>query len=357
MGARSIAAVDLFCGAGGLTHGLLAAGVPVAAGTDLDAACQLPFEANHGRSAFYQRDVAKLKAPEVEAWFGGASTRILAGCPPCQPFSNYSQRYDTIGTPRWRLLSHFGRLVEALGPDIVVLENVPLIAKHAVFEGFLGALKRQDYAVWHAVIDCSDYGLPQRRKRLILLASRHGPMSLPAPTKAAPRTVAGALSGMPAIRHGERHKLDALHASARLSEINLKRIKASKPGGTWRDWPPHLRADCHRRSTGKNYSGVYGRMRADQPAPTLTTQFYSYGSGRFGHPYQDRALSLREGAVLQGFPLDYVFAAAAAPVHFKTLGRLIGNAVPVDIGRLIGEAILVHVNGARARRFGAMIAV
>jgi DNA (cytosine-5)-methyltransferase 1 len=135
-----------------------------------------------------------------------------------------------------------------------------------------------------------------------------------------------------------------------LSKLNLARIKASRPGGSWRDWPQHLVADCHRRSTGKSYPGVYGRMEWNEPSPTLTTQFYGFGSGRFGHPSQARGLSLREGAILQGFPQDYSFVPPGRTVQFKVLGRLIGNAVPVELGRVIGESILSHLKKYVGRR-------
>lgn len=343
---RSIAAVDLFCGAGGLTHGLVDAGVPVVAGVDFDEACRHPYEANHEGIAFYLQDVAKLEASEVAKWFGNAPIRVLAGCAPCQPFSSYSQRYETVGTDRWLLLNHFGRLVEELRPDVVAMENVPTITRHAVFDDFVATLEGQGYDVWYDVIDCVEYNLPQSRRRTVLLASLHGEIELRAPDESDPTTVEEVLKGLPVLRHGGKNEDDPLHAASRLSELNLERIKASKPGGSWRDWPKHLVADCHRRNTGKKYPSVYGRMKCNEPAPTLTTQFYGFGSGRFGHPSQDRGLSLREGAILQGFPHDYSFVPEGAPIQFKVLGRLIGNAVPVELGRAIGESIIEHVSRA-----------
>jgi DNA (cytosine-5)-methyltransferase 1 len=326
-----------------LTHGLIEAGINVAAGVDLDEACEHPYTANHDDVAFHKRDVATLKGSEVQTWFGDASIRVLAGCAPCQPFSSYSQRYDTIGTERWRLLNHFGRLVQEVQPDIVTMENVPTVTRHAVFDDFVATLRDLGYAVWYDVIDCAEYGLPQRRRRTVLLASLHGPIELRAPNASETKTVEDVLKGLPVLRHGGTADGDSLHASARLSQLNFERIKASKPGGSWRDWPQHLVAECHRKTTGKKYPSVYGRMRWDEPAPTLTTQFYGFGSGRFGHPSQARGLSLREGAILQGFPQDYSFVADGEPIQFKVLGRLIGNAVPVDLGRVIGESIMEHV--------------
>ena len=148
---------------------------------------------------------------------------------------------------------------------------------------------------------------------------------------------------MPALSQGKGSNVDTLHVAAGLSDLNLKRIRVSKPGGTWRDWPKELVAECHRKNTGKTYPGVYARMSWDQPSPTLTTQFFGFGNGRFGHPDQDRAISLREGAILQGFPPEYSFLPEGDKVHFKTLGRLIGNAVPVTLGEIIGKSIQKHV--------------
>ena len=337
-----VACVDLFCGAGGLTRGLIDAGVRVVAGADLDGACRYPYETNNG-SAFHAVDVANLKASDLESWFGDAQIRVLAGCAPCQPFSSYSQRYETIGTERWGLLHQFARLVRETMPDIVTMENVPTVTKHSVFDDFVATLKTQGYEVWFKVIDCAAYGLPQRRRRTVLLASRFGSIELKAPSNSTTKTVADVLKGLPVLRHGSSNEGDPLHASSRLSDLNYMRIKVSKPGGTWRDWPKHLIAKCHKKATGKTYSGVYGRMKWNEPAPTLTTQFYGFGNGRFGHPSQARGLSLREGAILQGFPENYSFVPNGGDIQFKVLGRLIGNAVPVALGRVIGESIIEHV--------------
>jgi len=178
---------------------------------------------------------------------------------------------------------------------------------------------------------------------MVLLASRLGPIELVGPTHSRPTTVRAAIGRLAPIIQGGAHPKDLLHAASKLSDLNLERIRASRSGGTWRDWPKHLVADCHRRETGHTYPGVYGRMSWDEPAPTLTTQFYGFGNGRFGHPEQDRAISLREGAILQGFPKSYSFFPAGTPVHFKALGRMIGNAVPVTLGEVIGRSIAAHL--------------
>jgi DNA (cytosine-5)-methyltransferase 1 len=346
-----VVCVDLFCGAGGLTHGLTSAGLKVRAGVDFERACRHPYEFNHQGVEFHLADVAELEASTVSRWFGDATVRVLAGCAPCQPFSTYALRYQKTerveDDQRWSLLSHFGRLVGELLPEIVTMENVPSVMRHSVFKQFKSAMENRGYKVWAGVVDCVDYGLPQRRLRTVLLASLLGEIKMSAPMRAASRTVEDVIKDLPVLRHGGRDKNDRLHAASRLSELNYERIRHSRPGGTWRDWPQHLVARCHAKSSGRKYPAVYGRMRYDEPAPTLTTQFYGYGSGRFGHPTQARGLSLREGALLQGFPKEYSFVADDEPIHFKALGSMIGNAVPVDLGRAIGQSIYEHVKQYR----------
>jgi DNA (cytosine-5)-methyltransferase 1 len=335
--------VDLFCGAGGLTHGLLSEGVPVLAGIDTDPACRHPFEKNN-RAQFMEKNVADVTPEEINRIFADANIRVLAGCAPCQPFSAYAQRYDTVGTEKWRLLYEFARLVKGVTPDLVVMENVPTVERHTVYRDFVGTLRENGYHVWHGVVDASNYGLPQRRRRMVLLASRIGPIKLIEPTHSCPVTVRETIGDLAPIRAGESLSSDPLHTAAKLSPINLERIRASRPGGTWRDWPEHLILECHRQECGKTYPSVYGRMKWDEPSPTLTTQFYGFGNGRFGHPEQDRALSLREGAILQSFPEDYSFVPDGAPIQFKDVGRMIGNAVPVTLGKVIGQSIKRHID-------------
>jgi DNA (cytosine-5)-methyltransferase 1 len=223
------------------------------------------------------------------------------------------------------------------------MENVPLVEKHAVFDDFVAILRKLGYEVWQGVVDCTQYGLPQTRRRMVILASLIGPIELIPPTHKKPRTVRNAIGSLSAIEPGDADEADALHTSSKLSDLNLERMRASRPGGTWRDWPDDLVAQCHRRDTGRTYPGVYGRMTWDSPSPTITTQYYGFGNGRFGHPEQDRAISLREGAILQGFPKKYAFVADGSPVHFKALGRMIGNAVPVTLGKIIGRSIVQHL--------------
>ncbi len=337
-----ISCIDLFCGAGGLTHGFVLEGLPVVAGIDMDPACRFPYETNN-QARFIERDISTVTKKELLSLFGDADVKVLAGCAPCQPFSSYAHRYALDEQGKWGLLYEFARLAKATNPDIITMENVPTVAKHAVFHDFVDTLKKLNYHVWYGVINSSLYGIPQARRRMVLLASKLGEIEIIPPTHDKPRTVREAIGNLPALKAGESAPQDKLHVSSSLSEKNLQRIRKSVPGGTWRDWPKHLVADCHRESSGLTYPSVYGRMEWDKPAPTMTTQCFGFGNGRFGHPEQDRAISLREAAILQSFPPSYAFTPEGSEVHMKVLGRLIGNAVPVDLGRAIARSINRHL--------------
>lgn len=337
-----VKAVDLFCGAGGLTHGLTRAGIEVVAGYDIDESCRYPFEKNNN-SKFINQDVTTLSAEELKEHLKDATHTMLAGCAPCQPFSTYSR---TVKSPkkqdsRWNLLTSFGTLIAAVKPDFVTMENVPGLADQKVFQDFLDQLDTAGYEYDYKVVYCPDYGMAQTRKRLVLVGSRLGQIKLPAPThtEATYLSVKEAIGHLPKISAGETHSSDPLHKSAKLSPLNLERIKASKQGGSWLDWPQELRADCHKKDSGKTYPSVYGRMSWDKPAPTITTQCYGFGNGRFGHPDQNRAISLREAAILQSFPQNYAFTKTGERVKTNNLARMIGNAVPVRLGEIVGESI------------------
>lgn len=337
--------IDLFCGAGGLTRGLEKAGIDVRLGIDTDPACEYPYTENNGAS-FLLKPVEDITSEDFSYAFDGAPFKLLAGCAPCQPFSTYSQTWSCPSDERWYLLEHFSRLVEEARPHLVTMENVPPLEREDVFSDFVAVLEDEGFHVFHDVIDCTDYGVPQQRQRLVLLASTLGPIELIGPTTPGGRreTVRKAIGNMPPLEAGEGCEHDPMHQACELSPLNLKRIRASEPGGTWRDWDKGLRAACHRKRSGKTYSGVYGRMTWDDPSPTMTTQYYGFGNGRFGHPEQDRAISLREGAILQSFPKTYKFVRKGDPVSRKVIGRLIGNAVPVKLGTAIGKSIVRHVD-------------
>lgn len=336
--------VDLFCGAGGLSHGFRLEGFEVAAGIDIEEDCRYAFEYNN-EAPFIRRDIASLDGEDVNKFFTSGLPSVLVGCAPCQPFSIYNQKNSD---PQWQLLEEFARIISETRPSVVSMENVPRLLRFkggGVFGSFVEALKQEGYRVDWQIAFAPDYGVPQQRSRLVLLASLLGKIELEPPTRdpSQYRTVASAIGHLPKLAAGGCDARDPLHRSSGLSPLNMKRIRAAKAGGSWRDWDKALISKCHKAATGRSYASVYGRMEWDAPSPTITTQFFGFGNGRFGHPRQDRAISLREGAVLQSFPADYAFVEPGSSVQFKKLGRMIGNAVPVLLARAIARSIKRHL--------------
>ena len=292
----------------------------------------------------FVRDVATLDGESVTELFVPDRLSVLVGCAPCQPFSVYNQKNRD---PRWQLLEEFARIIAEVRPSVVSMENVPRLIHFRggkLFAEFLAALKRLGYHTDWRIAFAPDYGVPQRRARLVLLASRLGEIAVEQPRLAPSkyRTVADTIGDLPRLAAGDVDERDPLHRSSRLSRLNFDRIRATTAGGSWQDWDEELIATCHRAPTGRGYRSVYGRMEWDAPSPTITTQFFGFGNGRFGHPEQDRGLSLREGAMLQSFPREYSFVESEDEIEFKKLGRMIGNAVPVLLARAIARSVQCH---------------
>lgn len=341
--------VDLFCGIGGLSYGLKTAGFHILAGYDLDWTCQYAYETNTG-GKFNYRDVNTITGDEINKLYSKRKNtiRVLAGCAPCQPFSSYAFKNKQKDPNKYDLLYQFGRLVEEVRPDIVTMENVTQILNFKakpVLQDFVDKLKSLGYSVDARSVYCPDYGIPQTRKRLVLLASRFGDIALIPPThdKSNYVTVRDTIGSLRPLSAGETDLFDPLHRTIALTPINLKRIKATPYGGSWHDWPEDLLLECHKRKEGRTYGSVYGRMEWDKPAPTMTTQCTGLGNGRFGHPEQDRAISVREAALLQTFPLSYRFFPDEGSVSIIKASRYIGNAVPPKLGEIVAISIVNHL--------------
>lgn len=338
-----IEAIDLFCGIGGLTYGLQKSGINIVAGIDNDETCRYAYETNN-KAPFINADITQYNLDKIKKLYSKNAVKVLVGCAPCQPFSSHTfKNKSKVCDNRWNLLTYFGKIVDEMLPEIVSMENVRGIVKTDVFKTFLGVLKKNNYHVDYRVVYIPDYGAPQNRSRLILLASRIGEIKIPKSThtKDIYVTVRDVIKKLQPIKIGQTSKKDSLHKAKNLSETNLQRIKQSKPNGTWHDWDKKLLLACYKKKSGQTYTSVYGRMAWDGVSPTITTQFFNYGSGRFGHPTQNRALSLREGALLQTFPEDYDFGEVKS---MTTISRHIGNAVPPILGKAIGNTIKKHLN-------------
>ena len=334
LNAAPIRAIDVFCGIGGLSYGLRSAGIEVVLGLDIDATCRYAYETNNAGAAFLEADIKEVAFDDFQEFYGEATVVALVGCAPCQPFSSHTRR--NAPDEDCELVDEFARLVREGSPDLVSMENVPGLAKHESFHSLLELLRDLQYHVDYGVINFFDYGVPQHRRRLLMVASRRGPATLPDPTDRG-GSVADFIADLNPIPAGRTCAEDPAHTTLPLSATNLKRIQQSKPGGSWKDWDESLVNPCHKRA---HYPAPYGRMKWDAPAPTITTQFCYYSTGRFGHPDQDRAVSVREAALLQTFPPDYDLVDPEAELPICKLARHVGNAVPVKIGELIGSSLV-----------------
>ncbi|KAF0154680.1 MAG: hypothetical protein FD188_3239 [Ignavibacteria bacterium] len=338
----SLYAIDFFCGAGGLTRGLLDAGINVIAGIDNSLLCKETYEYNNSPARFICEDIKTLNSDKVRELISAVSKEdlVFAACAPCQPFArlNKNGRNDDS-----RLLGSFANFLEIFLPKYVFIENVDGLKKVKGYSTYLRFKKRLSdlgYEYIESILNAKDYGVPQSRRRLILIAARDIKPILPIKTNGKNlipfNTVADAISKFPPIIAGESNSSIPNHKALRLSEKNLKRIKSTSfDGGGRDDWNKDLWLDCHLKDPS-GHSDVYGRMKWNQPSPTLTCKCCSLSNGRYGHPTQNRAISFREAASLQSFNENYIFFANSK----KDLGKQIGNAVPVRLAQAIGKSIV-----------------
>ena len=340
-------AVDFFCGAGGMSYGLQTAGIKILAGIDNDRLCKETYERNITGAKFINNDITDLNEFQLGSILNiskNDNNLIFAGCSPCQYWSKV--RTDkTKSLKSAFLLKNFERFIAHFKPGFVVVENVPGLAtnkKQSILPDFIEFLQQEGYAYNDGVINAIEYGVPQNRKRYLLIASRlTDSVSLPSPEhnpNLVVKNYIGIANGFNNILAGHRDDSDFLHSAAILSEKNLKRIQLTqKSGGDRSSWKDNKSLQI-RAYIGKDniFRDVYARMYWDRPAPTITTRFNSFSNGRFGHPDEDRAISIREGATLQTFPTHFVFKGS----NMASLARQIGNAVPPEIARRIGTHII-----------------
>jgi len=347
---KKLKAVDFFCCAGGVTNGFVKAGIKVLGGIDIEAAYKETYEKNNKGAKFIQADIAKLSPRSLHKKLGikkNMDDLIFVGCSPCQYYSNIQT--DKTKSKKGRLLlEDFKRFVAYYNPGYIFIENVPGLdtKESSPLARFKNFLSRKGYVFDEDVVNAAEYNVPQNRKRYVLLATRlHNSIAVPKGNPEKIKTVRKTISSLKVIPAGHRDRSDRKHWAGGLEEINLKRIQhTSKNGGTRLDWKddPELQLKCY---IGKDhtFSDVYGRMHWDLPAPTITTKFHSISNGRFGHPEQDRALSLREGALLQSFSPSYKFYCDSIAI----IARMIGNAVPPELAKWIGKSFLKNYqNGA-----------
>lgn len=353
-----IKAIDLFCGAGGVTRGLLDAGIDVIAGFDIDPSLKKVYEnnniRNNGETAkYFQTKVEDITKKDIYNLVGSKTSRkknkekfLLAGCAPCQPFSLKNKNRHDKNDHRRTLITYFADLVEKTKPDFVFMENVAGLPKLEPdnLKYFTDVLDQEGFSWETKIVNALHYGVPQNRKRFVLLASKKKNVKIPDGEYdgivKSYKTVGDVIQDLPPLEVGSEHPTLSNHKCANLSDLNKVRIKATpKNGGSRACWEKYLWLNCHLNEDGtpKNvHTDVYGRMVWEKPAPTLTTKFHSITTGRYAHPEQDRAISLREGALLQSFPFDYKFYG-----NMQAIARQIGNAVPPKMAEAFGKYFLV----------------
>lgn len=338
-------AIDFFCGGGGMTCGLRQAGIDVIAGVDFDKNARETYEFNNPGSVFVYSDITKLSLDYFETNFGvqkNDDRLIMVGCSPCQYYSIINTDHSKAEKSK-DLLMNFYKFIEHYMPGYILVENVPgiLTNKETVLPKFLEHIENLGYSHKEEVVDMSQYGVPQSRRRFSLIATRLKGVTVSLPKKSEKiltvADVLGEKNGFPKIKAGFQDNTDFQHSVAGLNEVSLQRMALTPHNGgnrlSWAD-RPELQLNCY---IGKNdsFKDNYGRMWWDRPSPTITTKFFNISNGRFAHPEEDRAISIREGATLQTFPKNYVFKTDS----IAGAARIIGNAVPCEYAKRLGLSI------------------
>ena len=339
--------IDFFCGCRGTSAGLEASGMEILAGIDFDADAGETFKLNFPKAVFINKDITKLYAPSLRHLIPKKRNYplLFSVCAPCQPFTkqNTSKKKSD---ERHNLLNNLHRFIRAYKPEYIFLENVPgmqkVSEKEDPFANILNFLDRYNYHYETKIIKSQDYGVPQYRKRLVLIANCLKNIRFPKATHGPDTendyvTVWDSINDLPRIKAGKEHSEIKNHRAAKLSDKNLERLKATPVGGSRANWPKKLQLECHKEYSG--HTDVYGRMFKDKPSSALTTRCISLSNGRYGHPTQRRAISVREAARLQTFSDDFEFTGS-----LNSMARQIGNAVPVLLAARFGRYFNNHYN-------------
>ena len=346
-------AIDLFSGCGGLTLGLKRAGFRVIGAVEIDPLAIETYRANHKRIVTWPQDICTLPVVQVmrRLKLRPGQLDLLAGCPPCQGFSTMTTLNGRLerDDPRNDLVFEFVRFVRGLRPKAVMMENVPGLAKDKRIRQVVAAMRAMGYHCTRDVLDAANYGVPQRRRRFILVAGRGGeiPFGQPARRKRSVREALGKL--------GKRARLDPLHNFPERRTERVKRIIRLVPrnGGSRLDLGPRSQLECHRKCDG--FKDVYGRMAWDDVAPTITGGCFNPSKGRFLHPVRHRTITLREAALLQTFPPSYFFSLRRGKSH---AAQMIGNALPPEFISCMypfAEQLIAYQAHDRGKRIGGLV--
>ncbi len=358
MVSKPLKVIDLFSGCGGSALGFKQAGFYIKVAVDNDKLASQSFKLNFPDAQIFTSDITTISSEELLKAADAATGEeiVIIACPPCQGFSTARRKSEAFGDSRNILIYEFLRVVKEIRPFAFVMENVPGLANgigKPMFLDILKRLKELGYNTAYGIVDTADYGVPQRRKRLVLIGTNNTKIriSFPKQTHQNPdltdryltpwNTVRNAIQDLPVIIAGGESVNDPLHSASNLAEINLKRISLTPHDGGGRlSWPDELVLECHKKVSG--YKDIYGRMKWDAPSPTITGGCVMISKGRFGHPEQDRAISLREAARLQTFPDDYKFAGNTGQIAAQ-----LGNAVPPLLAKKIGETLASSIQESK----------
>lgn len=358
-------AIEIFSGCGGLSSGLESAGFNILSAVEIDSIASTTYLLNHPSVDVVIKDVRSVKASYFmkKHDLKRGELDLLAGCSPCQGFSRLRKGESAENDPRNQLVYEYLRLVKGLLPKTILMENVPglLTTERGIkiFNPIKEELKKLGYQIDYDIVDTASYGIPQFRKRFVLLGSRYKkyPIQLPNITHENPskindnckllpwKTVRQAFNNVPPLKNGQTSKTIPLHRCTKNGPLNMKRIRAiPHNGGSRNSLPDNLILECHKKYPN-GYRDVYGRMRWDYPSPTMTGGCTNITKGRFIHPQEDRGISLFEAALLQTFDPKYHFFG-----NFGQISLQIGNAVPVELGHIMGNQIyecLTKMNGRK----------
>lgn len=348
-------AADLFCGGGGLTQGLRVAGFSVTAAVEIEKEACRTYERNHPNTILFKDDIKELSGEQIRKTSPSGEIDLIAACPPCQGFSQLTSKHKRED-PRNKLVFEVERLIKEIRPKVFMMENVPGLAAKGkdLFNKAIGSLEDAGYTITFEVLEVADYGVPQRRKRLVVLGSRLGSLSIPPPTHSR-NSDSGKLPwvtfkdalypnnrGKPKelrmFEKGSDPRVVNWHVTRTISELTKERLRATKQGVSRSNLPVNLRPNCH-KNTNSGFSNVYGRMKLNEPAPTITGGCATLSKGRFGHPTALRTISVREAAILQSFPNDYIFDSP----FIDRVCNIIGNALPPLFAETIARHCLQHI--------------
>lgn len=344
---NKMTAVDVFAGGGGLTVGLKRAGFKVVSAIELDDHAFATYKANHPDVQAFKQDARTIKGSFMRHLSPTGEVDILVGCPPCQGFCSLTSKYRREDS-RNDLVLEMARLIKEIMPTAVMMENVPGLMQRGkvLFNKFIDTLKSLGYLVEWDVLQVADYGIPQNRRRLVLLAGKGFQIPLPRPThsmngegKLKPwRTLRNAITKLPPpvtleVAHSKGGpQLFNWHVVRNMSPQNVQRLKKTKPGKSRTCLPNNLRPECH-KNREEGFSNVYGRATWDQVSPTITGGCTTLSKGRFGHPVENRTFSVREAALIQTFPKEYIFDTP----YMEHVCNIVGNALPCDFAEILAR--------------------